>query len=105
MVISLPQSQYDKYFSPDKRRGRPKSKFTFQNIVLRKIYEECLLEDINGVAIFKIPMVSDLGFEKFIPELTTNQVELVTLKKHTKMKDILTSNYDYKIIKNKKYKL
>lgn len=50
-------------------------------------------------------MVSDLGFEKFIPELTTNQVELVTLKKHTKMKDILTSNYDYKIIKNKKYKL
>ena len=103
--FSLPQSQYDKYFSPDKRRGRPKSKFTFQNIVLRKIYEECLLEDINGVAIFKIPMVSDLGFEKFIPELTTNQVELVTLKKHTKMKDILTSNYDYKIIKNKKYKL
>ena len=59
----------------------------------------------EAVAIFKIPMVSDLGFEKFIPELTTNQVELVTLKKHTKMKDILTSNYDYKIIKNKKYKL
>ena len=50
-------------------------------------------------------MVSDLGFEKFIPELTTNQVELVTLKEPTKMKDILTSNYDYKIITNKKYKL
>ncbi len=102
--FSLYQSAYDQYKSQIKKRGRPRKKFTFHNIVLRKIYEECLIEDTNGVAIFRVPMLGDLGFSKFYPEFTTDKLELVTEKETTKMKDILTSNYDYQIIKNRKYK-
>lgn len=102
--FSLHQAAYDRYKSQINKRGRPRKKFKFQNIVLRKIYDECLVEDTWSVAIFKIPMISEIGLSKFYPELITDKVELVLEKPTTKMRDILTSNYDYQIIKNRKYK-
>lgn len=103
--FALPQSKYEQYKAQKNKKGRPKKNFTFTNVKLRKIYDECLIEDIWSVAIFRIPMISDLGFNVFIPKLVTDQAELITEKSTTKMKDLLTSNYEYKIIKNKKYKL
>lgn len=103
--FALPQDKYDQYKSQKSKRGRPKKKFTFKNIVLRKIYDECVIEDSWGVAIFRIPMLGDLGFDKFLESITTDKAELVTEKSPTKMSDILTSNYDYQIFKNKKYKM
>lgn len=103
--FALTQEKYNLYKSQKSKRGRPKKKFTFNNIILRKIYDECVIEDSQCVAIFKIPMVSDLGFDMFYKELTTDKAELVTEKSPTKMKDMLTSNYDYQIMNNKKYKV
>ena len=102
--FALTQDKYNLYKSQKSKKGRPKKKFTFNNIVLRKIYEECLIEDTAGVAIFKIPFISDLGFDKFMESLSTDKAELILEKETTKMKDIITSNYTYEIIKNKKYK-
>ncbi len=102
--FSLHQKQYDLYKSQIKKRGRPKKKFTFNNIVLRKLYDECLITDTNGVAIFRVPMLGDIGFDKFYYSFTTSEAELVTEKKPTKMKDIMPYYHDYEIIKNKKYK-
>lgn len=103
--FALTQEKYNQYKALKNKKGRPKKKFTFNNITLRKIYEECLLEDVGGVAIFKIPILGDLGFDKFLPEITTDKAELIEEKLPTKMKDILTSNYSYDIINNKKYKI
>ena len=36
--------------------------------------------------------------------ISTDKAELILEKETTKMKDIITSNYTYEIIKNKKYK-
>lgn len=103
--FALTQDKYNQYKSQKSKKGRPKKKFTFENIVLRKIYDECIIYDTGGVAIFKIPMLDDLGFDKFIESITTDKAELVLEKSPTKMKDILTSEYNYEIINNKKYKI
>ena len=102
--FSLNQKQYDLYKSQIKRRGRPKKKFTFNNIVLRKLYEECLVTDTSSVAIFRVPMLGDVGFDRFCYTFTTSQAELVTEKKTSKMKEIMPYYHDYEILKNKKYK-
>lgn len=103
--FALTQEKYNQYKSQISKKGRPKKWFTFNNIVLRKIYDECLIEDSWGVAIFKVPIISDLGFDKFLEIFTVESPELVIEKSPSKMEDILTSNYDYQIINNKKYKL
>lgn len=103
--FALTQDKYNLYKSQKSKKGRPRKKFTFYNIVLRKIYDECIIEDNQSVAIFRIPFISDLGFDKFFEEFTTDKAELITEKTPTKMEDMLTSNYNYQIINNKKYKL
>lgn len=102
--FALSQAKYDFYKAQQKKRGRPRKKFTFTNIILRKLYDEVLLKEINGVAIFRIPVISDIGYSKFYYTLTTDKAELVTEKEHTRMRDIMTSCHEYKILKNKKYK-
>lgn len=102
--FALTQEKYNQYKSQKSKKGRPKKIFTFNNVILRKIYDECIIEDVQGVAIFRIPMLSDIGFDKFYEVLTTDKAELVIEKPTTKMTDILTSNREYQIINNKKYK-
>lgn len=102
--FALSQNKYDYYNSQKKSKGRPRKKFIFKNIMLRKLYEECIVEDSESVAIFKIPMVSDLGFSTFLQELVTDKAELVEEKSTTKFKDIMPSNYEYQIMKCKKLK-
>lgn len=102
--FALRKEQYDQYKAQLNVKGRPKKYFTFSNVKLRKIYDECLMVDSSGVAIFRIPFVDDLGFDYFIYELKTDKAQLILEKDPTKLSDMLISNYDYKIFKDKKYK-
>lgn len=102
--FALSKKQYDQYKSQQKKRGRPKKIFTFTNVLLRKLYDEVVIQDGYSVAIFRIPMLDEIGYTKFYYTLTTGNAELVTEKQPTKMIDIMTSTHEYEIIKNKKYK-
>lgn len=102
--FALSQRQYEQYKSQQKKRGRPKKNFVFTNVMLRKIYDEVVLQDGYGVVIFRVPFISDFGYTKFFYTLKTGEAEIVTEKGPTKMTDIMTSLKEYEIIKNKKYK-
>lgn len=103
--FALDQKKYDAYKAQKKKRGRPRKKFKFKNIMIFKLYDECVLFRTNGVAIFRLPMITDIGFTHFYYDLETDKAELVTEKEHTKMKDIMPYYHDYDLIKYKKYKL
>lgn len=96
--------QYAKYLSQKNSKGRPKKYFIFNNVFLKKIKDECILTDYGSVALFRIPYVEDFGFSAFKRILKTDKAELIEITNPLKMKDILTSNRTYELIKNKKYK-
>ena len=104
--FALSEKQYNEYLSQKNKRGRPKKKFTFSNVILYKIYDECNISESGKVAVFKIPMPLDLGFTTYKETLTTDKAELVLVREPLKLEDILLSVYDYEFITDeaRKYK-
>lgn len=96
--FALTEKQYQQYMELKKKRGRPRKKFTFQKVILYKIYDECNISESNRVAIFRIPIGIDFGLTLYKEELTTDSAELVQVRTPLKFKDILLSNYNYQFI-------
>lgn len=102
--FALSQPQYEEYLGQKNRRGRPKKKFTFNNHVLYKIYDECNITESGKVAIFRIPMPLDLGFTTYKEQLITDKAELILVRDPLKLEDILLSVYDYEYLSDDKRK-
>lgn len=104
--FALTENEYNEYMAQKNKRGRPRKKFTFNKVILYKIYDECNIAESNRVAIFKIPMQIDFGFTIYKTELTTDQAELILVRKPLKFDDILLSKYNYQFISDNlnKYK-
>ena len=104
--FALSKNQYEKYLSQKNKKGRPKKIFTFNKVFLYKIYDECNISENNKIAIFKIPMLLDMGFTNYKEQLITDKAELCLVRQPLKLNDILLSNYDYEFITDraKKYK-
>lgn len=96
--FALTQNQYNEYLSQKNKRGRPRKRFTFQKVILYKIYDECSILESHRVAIFKIPMPADYGMSLYKEELITDQAELILVRDPLKFKEILVSNYNYQFI-------
>lgn len=96
--FALTQNQYNEYLGQKNKRGRPRKRFTFSKIILYKIYDECNISESNRVAIFKLPMPTDLGISLYKEELTTDKAELILVRQPLKFQDILLSNYNYQFI-------
>lgn len=96
--FALSENQYNDYLSQKNKKGRPKKNFTFSHVVLYKIYDECNITESGKVAIFKIPMSIDLGFDYYKEEMITDKAELVLVRPSLKLEDILLSVYDYEFI-------
>lgn len=103
--FALNRNQYKEYKAQIKKRGRPKKWFTFKNIKLFKIFEECRIAQGWGVAILRMKYLVPLGTTAFHREIKTNRVEFVMEKEPTKFVDTMTSMHEYDMIKNRKYKL
>lgn len=104
--FALSGPQYNEYLSQKNKKGRPKKKFTFNKVVLYKIYDECNISESGKVAIFRIPMPLDLGFTTYKEMLITDKAECVLNREPLKLEDILLSVYDYEFISDeaRKYK-
>lgn len=96
--FALSRSDFDAYKAIINKRGRPRKNFSFNKIILYKIYDECSITESGKVAIFKTPMSLDLGFTLYKETFKTNNIELVLEREPLKLKDILTSNYNYQFI-------
>ncbi len=95
--FALNTTQEKEYFNQIKNKGRPKKWFTFGPILLYKIKEECLIRESGKVAIFRVPMVADLGLHLFKRKFKTDQAELILQRDPLQFKDILvtSNNYEY----------
>ena len=104
--FALSKNQYEKYLSQKNKKGRPKKIFTFNKVLIYKIYDECNISENSKIAIFKIPMLLDMGFTNYKEQLITDKAELCLVRQPLKLNDILLSNYDYEFITDraKKYK-
>lgn len=93
--FALSQNQYDKFIGEKSRRGRPKKRFTFENISLYQILDECKITEFNKQYIFRIPYIDTIKLKLFVTKFTTNNAELIITRPPLKFKDILTYNNDY----------
>lgn len=104
--FALTNSQYEKFKSQIKRRGRPKKYLEYGNVYLYKLFDECNLDRSSYVAIFRVPCPVDLGFIRYKENYISDKAELILEREPLKFSDILVSNYDYQFRKDKvkKYK-
>lgn len=96
--FALSQFQYDKFIGPKKKRGRPKKRFTFENIFLYQILDECKINESNKQYIFRIPYIDIIKFKFFVPKLETDKAELIITRDPLKFKDILVFENDYEFL-------
>lgn len=96
--FALTRSQYNQYLEQKNKRGRPRKNFTFEKLILYKIYDECNLANYNKVALFRLPVILEGSFTTYKETLTTDKAELVLVRDPLKFDDILLSNYEYQFI-------
>lgn len=96
--FALSNKQYDNYLSQSKSRGRKRKNFKFENIMLYQILDECKIQESGKQYIFRIPYISNIGFKKFIDNITTNKAELIIEREPLKFKDILINDNDYDLL-------
>ena len=99
--FALSKKQYQEYLNKKNKRGRPRKNFDFGKVLLYKIYDECNLAENGKQAIFKVPMMLDVGFTTYKEHFVTGDAQLVLVRDTLKLKDILISEYDYEFLKCK----
>lgn len=96
--FALTKKQYEQYLNSKNKRGRPRKNFQFDKIFLYKIFDECNIMQYNRVAIFRIPLIEDIGFVYYKEKIITDKAELVLVRNPLSFKDILTSKYNYQYL-------
>ncbi len=95
--FALGQNQYDSCIGT-KKRGRPKKIFTFTNIMLYQILDECKITESGKQYIFKIPYINYIKYKFFVEKLTTDKAELIITRDPLKFKDILVNDNEYEFL-------
>lgn len=93
--FGLTQKQYDEFINSK----HPRTKwFTFKNIVLYEILEECKIKNSGCPYIYRIPYYTRISHSFFKKELTTKDAELIIVREPLKFKDILVSQNKYEFV-------
>lgn len=93
--FALNDAAYSKYLEQKNKKGRPKKWFNFGQVFIYQILDECKIAEHSSRYIFRIPYITKINFKLFIPELISNQAELIIVREPLKFKDILVYDNDY----------
>lgn len=95
--FALTDKQYNNYISQKNKKGRPKKNFTFNNVFMYQILDECKIKEFGKRYIFRIPYISKINFKFYVPKLITDKAELIITREPLKFKDILIyeNKYDF----------
>ena len=96
--FALSDKQYAEYVSQKNRRGRPRKNFTFSNIYLYQILDECRIQEYYKKYIFKIPLISKIKYKFFSTKITSDKAELIIKREPLKFKDILVNENEYQYL-------
>ena len=96
--FALSDKQYNEYISQKNKRGRPKKKFTFSNVLFYQILDECKIQEYYKKYIFKVPFIAKIKYKFFSSELVTDKAELIITREPLKFKDILVYDNEYEFL-------
>lgn len=96
--FALADYQYEEYIKSKNKRGRPKKYFTFKNVALYQIYDECKISEYNKKYLFRIPYISNIKMKFFLEELKTDKAEFILERSPLKFEDILVYENEYEFL-------
>lgn len=96
--FALTKSQYDLIINTKSKKGRPRKKHTFKNVMLYQISDECRISEFGKQYIFRIPYVDTIKYKFFLKQLITDKAELIQVRDPLKFKDILINDYEYEFL-------
>ena len=100
--FALTNTQWDNYNKQKKGRGRPRKWFSYGQVMLYKIKDECSLRQFSSRYIFRVPYTSDIGMTSFHRDFKSDKAELITIREPLKFENILVTNYKYDILNEKR---
>lgn len=92
------ENQYQDYLSQHNKKGRKRKKFTFENLKLYKILDECKVAEHNNPYIFRTSYPVELSNTLYYDKVTLDNCELIIERDPLKFKDILVTNNEYDIL-------
>ena len=96
--FALSNSQYEKYLSQKKNKGRPRKYFNFGSVFIYQILDECKINEHYKKYIFRIPYISRMKIKYFIRNLVTDKAELILTREPMKFKDINVFDNKYEVL-------
>ena len=96
--FALTDTQYENYTKQINKRGRKKKYFSYGTVMCYKILDECKLREFNKKYIFKIPVISELGFKYLKQDFISDKAEHIITRNPLKFKDILIDTNKYEFI-------
>ena len=95
--FALSDTQYENYLLQKNKKGRPRKKFTFGQVFMYEILDECRLNEHSKKYIFRIPSISPIKLKYFVAKLEAN-AELIETRSPLKFKDILVNDNEYEFL-------
>lgn len=96
--FALTKNQYKKYKAQDRPGGKQRKHYRFENVFAYKILDECRIQRYKSPYIFRIPYPMYLKNRLFMRELTTDQAELIEIRRPVKFADLVAIGREF--IKN-----
>ena len=96
--FGLSEERYAEFEGSKKKRGRPRKKYNFGNILLYKLWDDCSISEGNLKYFFRVPYPIDMGFTYYNKELITDKAEFILERQPLTFQDILVFNNDYEFI-------
>ena len=100
--FALTDPQWEKYLKQKKSRGRPRKWFTYGQVMLYKLKDECSIRQHNCRYIFRVPFKSEIGMTILDKNFKASNAELIIQRDPLKFEDILVYNNEYDYLCTKK---
>lgn len=89
---------YENYIKKIGKKKNTKRKINFGPVMMFQILDDCKIQNSGYKYIFRIPYISEISLQFFVPELITNKAELIITRQPLKFKDILVENNNYELL-------
>lgn len=96
--FALSDSLYENLIKQQNKRGRPKKKLKYGNIIFYKILDECKINSIGCKYIYRIPYITDVGYTFYKENFISDNAELIEVRDSANFKDLLVSNCKYNLL-------
>lgn len=96
--FALTDNQYKLYLAQKNTRGRRRKNFTFNNLFMYQILDECKICEYAKRYIFRIPYITLIKTKFYVSEIVTDKAELIIERDPLKFEDILIYENEYEFI-------